>query len=76
MKSAIKLVGFGLAMTCLSAAAEDTPSFDAIDSNADGAISSVEASSDARMAAAFTEADSNQDGLVSREEFVAYWQAR
>jgi hypothetical protein len=49
------------------ALADDAPSFEEVDKNADGAISKTEAEAVAGLD--FASADANDDGKLSREEY-------
>ena len=55
--------------TKVAAVDEDAASFSKLDSDSDGRVSAIEAATDAKVAAGFTEADANKDGYLSRAEF-------
>lgn len=48
-------------------------SFDSLDANKDGTISEQEAKASLAVTAAFGTADKNGDGLLTRDEFNAYF---
>jgi osmotically-inducible protein OsmY len=50
--------------------------FKQLDRNADGYLSRVEASADARLGGEFSRADTNRDGRISEREFASFHQAK
>lgn len=51
------------------AAADTSAAFSKLDADTDGRVSAIEAASDSKVAAGFTQADMDKDGYLSKAEF-------
>ncbi len=74
MALGVALVGGAVAQTTMDTPAQKPHgrSFDAMDTNKDGALEKSEAKG--RLAKAFDEIDANKDGKITKDELKAGWQ--
>jgi len=60
--------------TSLSTASSSPKTWDELDTNKDGKLSKAEAAADASMKALFAKADTDNDGILTPEEYRAYYE--
>ena len=60
--------------TSLSATSAGQKSWEELDANKDGKLSKAEADADASMKALFAKADADSDGILTPEEYRAYYE--
>jgi len=74
----LSIVSIGLFFAPAAFAQDDSTvnPFDQLDTNEDGQISVMEAEANSTLLERFASLDANGDGLLSREEFAAFYPGR
>lgn len=74
----LSIVSIGLLFAPAAFAQDDAAPdpFDQLDTNEDGRISVMEAEASSTLLERFASLDTNGDGLLSREEFAAFYPGR